>query len=354
METINSYIKAIKYILSIALFKESQISKMQYEDDYYNGLDSTKTIVRIFKTKKSDSSQSIIIFPGASPYAEEHPSVLMLANALCYAGYDIYLPRIPDLKRLEINLSNIDWFAHAYNELVTHKIKLKKNIMVAGLSFGGATLLKASQDERMKNPKPHSILTYGTYYSMHTALNFFITQKISYKNKEYIIKPHEWGIIVLFYNFIETTSCKYNLVEIKKILKARIEDKFELVDQKISKLQEQEQTFIKNIIEGKMTDEISSLAKEMVDNNQDILFHLSPENWAKNIDSSVFVIHGANDSMVPFTESYLLDKNLKNSSLFISFLYEHRELATNKGIFFKLKELIRMIHYFAKYFKFNI
>ena len=65
-------------------------------------------------------------------------------------------------------------------------------------------------------------------------------------------------------------------------------------------------------------------------------------------------MHGANDSMVPFTESSFLDKNLKNSTLLISFLYEHREISTNRNIFFKLKEFLKLIQFNAKYIRYNL
>ena len=64
---------------------------------------------------------------------------------------------------------------------------------------------------------------------------------------------------------------------------------------------------------------------QMIDNNKDLLNYLSPKNWAENIDIKTFIMHGANDSMVPFTESTI----------------------------FKIKEILKMINFFALYFKFN-
>ena len=68
-------------------------------DETYKGLDNKNTIVRVFKTSNL-KAQSIIIFPGASPYAENHPGMIMLGNALRNAGYNVFLPRIPNLKNL--------------------------------------------------------------------------------------------------------------------------------------------------------------------------------------------------------------------------------------------------------------
>ena len=119
-------------------------------------------------------------------------------------------------------------------------------------------------------------------------------------------------------------------------------------------LNEKEQTFTRNLLEGKMTDEITSMAIEMIKSNDNTLSVLSPSNWASTIKNKIFIVHGANDSMVPFTESFHLHQALPNSEIFISFLYEHREMTSNKGLFFKLKEIIKMINFFPKYFKYNL
>ena len=57
--------------------------------------------------------------------------------------------------------------------------------------------------------------------------------------------------------------------------------------------------------------------------------------------------------MVPFTESTLLSKYINNSELLISFLYEHRELSSDRGILFKIKEVMKMINFFAFFFRYN-
>ena len=64
-------------------------------------------------------------------------------------------------------------------------------------------------------------------------------------------------------------------------------------------------------------------------------------------------MHGSNDSMIPFTESINLHKCIENSSLFISYMYEHTEISTNKGLIFKIKEFYKMYKFFKEYFRYN-
>ena len=240
-------------------------------------------------------------------------------------------------------------------ELVKHKIGHKNNIMIMGLSYGGASLLRATLDKRMQSPKPKSILSYGTYYSIHTALDFFISGTIQYKGKTYEIKPHEWGPIVMFYNFIHTIDTPYDNIKIQNILKYRIQDNDKEVEIEINKLEnDNEKQFIQNILDGKLTKEMKKMAEDMVNNNLELLEYLSPEQWINSIDNKVFIMHGANDSMVPFTESTYLHDNLKDSTLLVSFLYEHREISTDRGIFFKLKEFVKLINFNAKYIRYNL
>ena len=71
------------------------------------------------------------------------------------------------------------------------------------------------------------------------------------------------------------------------------------------------------------------------------------------IKNKVFIMHGSNDSMVPFTESIELHRSIEASSLFVSYMYEHKEISTDKGIIFKVKEFYKMFKFFKGYFKYN-
>ena len=348
---LQSYITSFKFIKALIQFNEDKINQLNFTDEFYRGLDGNNTKLRVFYTKKK-KSQSIIIFPGASPYAEKHPGLIMLGHSLRNAGYNVFLPRIPNLKNLILVKENVDWFSHCYQELLKHK-SMNNKVMVIGLSYGGANLLKASMDIKMQNPPPQSILSYGTYFSIETALNFFLTGKIKYNNKTYFITPNEWGLIVIFYNFFKTIETKHDYKNITLLLKYRIEDKHDMVKNIKNTLNTQDRSLVNKILDGNVDENTNQLIEKMILKNKKLLEYLSPKNWAKNINTKTFIIHGANDSMVPFTESALLAENILNSNLLISYLYEHQDISSNRSIFFKIKEVCKMIIFFAYYFRYN-
>jgi len=92
------------------------------------------------------------------------------------------------------------------------------------------------------------------------------------------------------------------------------------------------------------------LALAIIKNEQGSLKSLSPKYWAKDFQGKIFILHGSNDSMIPFTESIQLKEDLPNSELFISYLYKHSEFSTNEGFFFNFMEIIKLIQFYANFF----
>ena len=80
---------------------------------------------------------------------------------------------------------------------------------------------------------------------------------------------------------------------------------------------------------------------------------LSPVNWGNKIKIPVFIMHGTNDNMIPYTESFLLSECIENSHLFISNMYEHREISTKHGMLSKVFEMLKLISFLKQFIKFN-
>ena len=81
---------------------------------------------------------------------------------------------------------------------------------------------------------------------------------------------------------------------------------------------------------------------------------ISPSKICNQINYKVFLMHGVNDSMVPYTESIKLHENIPDSSLFLSGLYEHREISKGNSIIEKVKELKKMSSFFVKFMDYNV
>ena len=347
--------KSLKFILYLSKYNSDNYPKANILDDSYLGLDGKAVPLKILSRVDCNDKNTIIIFPGASSDAEKHPGMLFLGSIICKLGYQVIIPCIPPLKLLKIDETCFDWFAHAYSKIIDRN-DVKKQVSTMALSFGGAILLGASLDKRISNNPPKSIMTFGTYSDIQTTLNFLCSGMISINSKKYKIKPHSWGLMILLHNFLDKLNFKeiknYKL-EIKKIIGLKILDKDNELEIELNKLPNEPKIFINKIFDSNITKDISNEIERVIDDQKDFINKMSPKYWGRKVNSKVFIMHGSNDSMVPFTESINLSKYIKSSSLFISYMYEHKEISTDKGIIFKISEFYKMFLFFKKYFKYN-
>ena len=290
-----------------------------------------------------------ILFPGASPTAEDHPKMIMLGQVLAQNGFKVYIPRIPPLKKLDITIINVQWFTCFYQWIInTEKVNPQK-ILMAGMSYGGGLMLRMLKEINNKVPLPKSVLTFGTYSDAHSLFHYFLTGSISANGKQFQIPPHEWGLVVIFQNYLKNLQTNWDSSELQKAIQLKIQDDVNC-DILINKLPDFQKEMFHSIMSGTSTPEVKKLAQTILKNEQESFKHLSPKYWAEDISEKVFIMHGAHDSMVPFTESIQLADYLPNTELCISYLYEHNEFSSNGGFFFKIKELIKLLQFYAKLF----
>ncbi len=331
-------------------FSKSVPDYIKITDETYAGVKSETLPLKVIKGKKS-LGRALILFPGASPKAEEHPSMHFLASVLANTGFDVYIPRIPLLKELNVLEENILYLHKAYEEILNRDDVRGNLVSCMGVSYGGALVLKASLGGYMATNPPHSIITYGTIYDIQTSLDFLISGKIKIKGVEVKIKPHEWGMIVALHNFLPDVDIGYDTKNIQRILKLKVQEKNEDVEKELEALDEREQELMQNILDANVTPEIRRIIDIILKEKIDELNGISPESWAHQVSNKVFIMHGANDDMVPYTQSIQLAKSIKESELFISYLYEHNEIAPTHSFMHKFNELKRLTCYIKSIIK---
>ena len=86
-------------ITSLLTYRECKSYSHKVEISQYEGLNGECPPVKIISPKKY-RKKIIILYPGASPDAEEHPKMEMLGIALAKNGYKVFIPRIPPPKKI--------------------------------------------------------------------------------------------------------------------------------------------------------------------------------------------------------------------------------------------------------------
>jgi len=330
-------------------YNAASYSSLKNNTQHYKGINGENCPVRIL-TPQNYTGRVVIIFPGASPIGENHPKMLMLGQILARNGFKVYIPRIPPLKNLDITIINVQWFTCFYKWIINLERVNPQQILMTGISYGGGLMLRMLKEINGSIPPPKSILTFGTFSDVQTLLQYFLTGNLSVNGKQIHIPPNKWGLVVLFQNYLKNLKTNWDSSTLQKVIQLTIEDNSDECEIQIAKLPNFQKDIFNSIISGKATHEVKKLAQAIFKNEEESLKILSPKYWSTEISGKVFILHGAHDSMVPFTESVQLAEYLQNSELYISYLYEHKEILCNGGFIFKFGELLKLLKFYSKLF----
>ena len=340
-------------ITSLAI-KKGKISETDYrfKVEEYNGINNNQIPMRIYYSKKK-TNKTAIIFLGASPDGEKHKSINYLAKILTKLNYNVFIPRIPPLMQLNISNKNVDWIKYLYELIEKRNDVNSNNITAIGISYGGGMLLKASLSEKMTKNPPKSIFLYGAGCNADTILKFITKGELDNNGKLTKVMPHDWGLTVFFHHFIDAIDFGFDSKNIKEVIQYRINNNKEKAKERLEKLEANEYKIANSIITGRIIPEVQEMVDKLIIIKSDYIEQLSCKPICHLVKPKVFIFHGANDNMVPFTESIQLNQLIPHSSLLISYIFEHKGISTKRSIFFKLREILKLIHFFSRFDRHN-
>lgn len=285
-----------------------------------------------FFVPKNKTKSCLIVFPGASPFGENHPALNVLGAALARHGIEVIVPRIPLLMDLKIVPEIIPSMCRFYSWFTEQRQNLP--IRIAGVSYGGAMVLKCLLEKPFIDRPPKAVLVYGTHCDLRRALDHY-----------FLPEPREltseWPLIVFFHNFLHRIDTGYNTDGLENFLIRRVRDD-EALDY-LTTLEGPEGDLARSLAQGEITDEIRRLTPMILDSCNAELEFFSPSNWADGIDNRIHVLHGSQDVMVHWTQSVELSQILPHNRLLITHLFEHREMVRTGTGLRRLKELFRLI-----------
>ena len=340
-------------ILSLAFTKGKIPSKAYtFKEEKYTGINQELVPMRIYYSSKY-THKTAILFLGASPDGEKHKALNCLAKMLTKFGYNVFMPRIPPLMNLDISNQNVDWMRYLYKMISSRADVNNKYITAIGISYGGGMLLKASLSKEMLEHPPKSIFLYGAGCNANTILNFITKGLFTYQDKEIKIDPHEWGLTVFFHHFIDDIEFGFDKKNIKEVIQLRIKNEKEKAANMLKQLNDSEYHITNSIISGKINNDVQAIVDNIIAKKSSYIESLSCKPICSQVLSKVFIFHGANDNMIPFTESIQLKELLPNANLIISYLFGHKGISGKQSLLFKFKEVMKLLRFFSKFDKYN-
>ncbi|UCH09256.1 MAG: hypothetical protein JSU61_08420 [Fidelibacterota bacterium] len=323
--------------------------RIEVDSGHYPHGDEGQMPYLVYRPLAREVAPAIVLLHGATPHGEEHPALDQLARALAHTGLLVFVPRLPRLKAVLIDETNVYSMQLFYRFIQGDERVVPGRISVAGTSFAGGLLLKALLDPLMQQPPPRAVLAYGSYCDLETTLRFVLTGRLEAQGTVTSVEPDRWAQVIFFYNYLDHIPGEFDKQVLRELLEYYIQDRVEEGDAARDQLQPSERR-VADLILTPGNPDSTTLAEEVLQHARPVLQDLSPSYFYSQIHFPFWVLHGRHDLMVPYTEALALKQLLPEQvKMYVTNLYSHRDLGNNSGRWQTVRDMVGLVAYFGRF-----
>jgi len=287
---------------------------------------------------------AIIVLHGVHHLGIDEPRLEAFATAISNCGVQVLTPELPDIKDYHVDAGSVrtigesaKWFAKQTGGTVG----------VVGLSFsGGLALIAASKPEYKSAFK--FVFAVGSQDSMSRVAEYYRTGADPRPNGSVEeLKPHEYGPLVLEYEYVEDFVPKADVPAIRTVLRAHLYEDKAAEKTTMAALTPAQQAEAKELMDTKSLKTQVALAASN-ERNADVLGELSPHGRLAALTVPVYLLHGEADNIIPSAETLWMASELPPTTLkamLVSPVISHIDFESSQPT---VLDQWRLVHFFAQ------
>ncbi len=251
----------------------------------------------------------IVLVPGAVPQGKDEPRLVAFATTLARARFAVLTPDLSGFRQLRIAPADAREVADAVAHLSGRPDLApggRAGIVAFSYAVGPAVLAALEDDVRQRL---RFILGMGGYHDLGRAVRFFTTGWFEHEGRWQHLEPDPYGTLVLV-----MTSLGYLGAADRRTLEAMVEARLAQPDADLSELAERlgpEGRAVFELAENADPHRFPELMAALPAALRADMAALSLHDKALDrLQARLILVHGRNDSLIPYTESIALARAL--------------------------------------------
>ena len=298
---------------------------------------------RLYLPEDKPHAPALIVLHGVHHLGIDEPRLEAFAAAMASCGIRVLTPELPDLKDYRITSTSIKTIGEATQWFAQHN---EGPVGVMGLSFSGGLALVAAADPLYK-PDFKFVFAVGAQDSMGRVAQYYRTGSDERPNgTEELLPAHEYGPLVLEYEYVEDFVPAADVAPIRAVLRAHLYE-----DKPAEAAAEARLTPSQKLGALELMDAGSLKTRTLIANaaakHAEELAGLSPRGRLAKMTTPVYLLHGQADNIIPSAETLWMASELPSVSLqamLVSPVLSHLDFESAKPT---LLDQWRLIHFFA-------
>jgi len=271
----------------------------------------------------------LVLVPGFTPDGKDDQRLVELAFTLSRARFLVLVPDLQGPRQMRVRLEDSRGIADAVIHLAQMDLlQGQKGVGVVAISYaaGLATIATMESDAAAS---VRFLVAVGGYYDTTALATFVTTGKFrqSPADRWQTREPHpaaKWFFLASNIDLLDDAADRRILLAIAE---RRLDDRGAPVDAAVARLGPQGRSLFE-FLENAKPQQVEGLLAKLPDRVQAYLRQLSLRNYdLSHLAGRLMLIHGRDDTMIPYTESLALASAVPGSQIFLIDGFSHIDAA---------------------------
>lgn len=261
---------------------------------------------RLYRPEGATDAPGLVMVHGVHRDGADEARLKNFAQTLAAAGMVVLTPHVASLADYRIEKSAVEtigWSAEALHR------RMKRRVGVMGLSFAGGLCLMAAADKRFA-PEIGYVLAVGAHDDLRRVTRFLLTHEIRTPDGEIAKRQADpYGVLLLAYEYAAAIFPPSDLEAGRAALRFRLWGRPDQARLAAEKLSPAAKATVERLFAGDSAG-VAPILLRRAERRAAALRSVSPHDVLGRIRCPVFLVHGADDAVVPPSETQWLARGL--------------------------------------------
>jgi pimeloyl-ACP methyl ester carboxylesterase len=272
---------------------------------------ATPIQARFYHPSPAGNAPVMIVLHGVHHLGIEEPRLVAFARAMSSRGFQVITPELQDLADYQVTAATITTIGECARFV---RQSSGKPAVIIGLSFAGGLALMAAAQPEWKDDIA-MVVAVGAHDNLQRVLEFYATNQIETPSgKIFHLQAHEYGPLVAVYDYPQEFFSKADIPAARVTLKYLLWEDVPRAKAEAVHLSPQGRQLM-DLLFAHRIDELAPVILRGIRKYKDELTSVSPSGSMGGLRASVYLLHGAGDNIIPWTESEWLERDLPPARL---------------------------------------
>jgi dienelactone hydrolase len=267
---------------------------------------------RLYVPRDVPDAPGMVIVHGVHRLGIDEPRLVAFARAVAASGVVVLTPEVQGLADYRVGPDSTDTIGAAARAL--DERLGGRPVGLAGMSFAGGLSLLAAADPRWAG-SVGMVVAVGAHHDLARVSRFFAEDRIERPDGQVVdLHAHDYGPLVVVYAHADRFFAPEDVVAARDALRLWLWERFDDAKERAKAVGPAGRAILDRLfahevgaVAGELEREISAASAEMDP--------VSPHGHLAALRASVFLLHGAGDTVIPATETLWLAREVPARAL---------------------------------------